>query len=150
MEQLLCVVKRNTTLVCDSRVYLFSSNEELCYDFQPETVVAIFLYLMLLFCKVVNNHTSKQTIFFKNSRVKDIRRQVNLSKINNQHYFKKTILSSIYFLKCKRELIEKIFTQTCFSNNGMFCDNGSLVFKHTNNDCLKEINILNATKYHPA
>ena len=39
---------------------LFSPDERSCYNFRPETIIANFLHLMMLICKVFINHFSKR------------------------------------------------------------------------------------------
>ena len=53
--------QRTLLLHFGTRAYLFSPDEgDHAIFFQPETIVVSFLHLMVLFFKVIFNHTSKR------------------------------------------------------------------------------------------
>ena len=61
------IIHRNATatllLHFGTRAYLFSPDEGSCYVFRPETMVASFFFLMVLFFKVLLNHSSNTSFW---------------------------------------------------------------------------------------
>ena len=105
-----------------TRAYLLSPEERSCYVFRPEPIVATFLHLMVLFFKVLSNHSSKRQFLLLHWRLcsgrflyADNSRCLILTQNSNQNYLRcycKIIFVDVREIRWLLKLVVRILRQS--------------------------------------